>query len=202
MDEKGKETIAAFDRLLTTNRIQMMKVFLSYLPPEQQGGLAIYIKLSELQYAMHFFRQHPGRPLLVGRRTVLTLNSLLDGSLLTQDQTGVLELLDELLPFSGPQERRQIQNMKNLLTSFSQMREMMAMMDMMKELFPDGAEGEGGLENILASMAGTNNMTDMSNMADMASKMAGMDPSAVLQMLQMFQTANTDSTREQDQIEK
>lgn len=201
MDEKGKETIAAFDRLLTTNRIQMMKVFLSYLPPEQQGGLAIYIKLSELQYAMRFFRQHPGRPLIASRRTVLSLNSLLDGSLLTQDQTGVLELLDELLPFSGPQERRQIQNVKNLLTSFSQMREMIAMMDMMKELFPDGMDGEGSLENILSGMAGASNMTDMSSMADMASGMAGMDPSAVLQMLQMFQTANTDSIREPDQTE-
>ena len=192
MDEKGKETIAAFDRLLTTNRIQMMKVFLSYLPPEQQSGLAIYIKLSELQYAIQFFRRYPSRPLIVGRQTILSLHSLLDGSLLTQDQAGVLELLDELMPFSEPQERRQIQNMKNLLTSFSQMREMMAMMDMMKELFPDGMDGEGGLENILSGMAGASDMTGMS----------GMDPSAILQMLQMFQTANTDSIRKPDETEE
>ena len=198
MDEKGKETIAAFDRLLTTNRIQMMKVFLSYLPPEQQGGLAVYIKLSELQYAMQFIRQFPGRPLFAGHRTVLSLNALLDGSLLEQNQDGVLELLDELLPFSGPKERAYIQNLKNLLASFSRMREMMAMMDMMKELFPEGMGGENGFGDILQGMAGTSNMTDASGMADMVSGMTGMDPAAILQMLQMFQSSQADDTNKTD----
>ena len=198
MDEKGKETIAAFDRLLTTNRIQMMKILLSYLPPEQQGGLAVYIKLSELQYAMQFVRQFPGRPLLRENRTILSLNSLLDGSLLGQNQDGVLELLDELLPFSGPRERSYIQNLKNLLTSFSRMREMMEMMDMMKELFPEGMGGEGGFGDIFQGMSGNENMTDMSGMANMLSGMAGMDPSALLQMLQMFQPSQNDDTDRSD----
>lgn len=200
MDEKGKETIAAFDRLLTTNRIQMMKIFLSYLPPEQQGSLAVYIKLSELQYAMQLVRQFPGRPLMLGNQTVLSLNSLLDGSLLEQNQDGILELLDELLPFSGPRERSYIQNLKNLLTSFSRMREIMAMMDMMKELFPDGMGGEGGLGDILQGMGGNNNMTEMSGIADMVSGMAGMDPSVILQMLQMFQPAQNDHTDKSDKV--
>lgn len=200
MDEKGKETIAAFDRLLTTNRIQMMKIFLSYLPPEQQGGLAVYIKLSELKYAMQFVRQFPGRPLFLENRTILSLNSLLDGSLLEQNQDGVLELLDELLPFSGPRERSYIQNLKNLLTSFSRMREMMAMMDMMKELFPDGMGGEGDLGNIFQGMSKGDNMTGMSGMADMVSGMAGMDPSVILQMLQMFQPPQNDDTDKSDKV--
>lgn len=198
MDEKGKESIAAFDRLLTTNRIQMMKIFLSYLPPERQGGLAVYIKLSELQYAMQFVRQFPGRPLLRGNGTVLSLNSLMNGSLLDQNQDGVLELLDELLPFSGPKERSYIQNMKNLLTSLGRMREMMAMMDMMKELFPDGMGGDGGFGDILQGMGSSENMTQMSGIADMISGMAGMDPSAIFQMLQMFQPSQNDDTDKSD----
>ena len=201
MDEKGKETIAAFDRLLTTNRIQMMKIFLSYLPPEQQGGLAVYIKLSELQYALQFVRQFPGRPLFLENRTILSWSSLLDGSLLEQNQDGVLELLDELLPFSGPRERSYIQNLKNLLTSFSRMREMMSMMDMMKELFPDGMVGEGGFGNIFQGMSKGDNMTEMSGMADMVSGMAGMDPSVILQMLQMFQPPQNDDTDKSDKIQ-
>lgn len=200
MDEKGKETIAAFDRLLTTNRIQMMKIFLSYLPPEQQGGLAVYIKLSELQYALQFVRQFPGRPLFLENRTILSWSSLLDGSLLEQNQDGVLELLDELLPFSGPRERSYIQNLKNLLTSFSRMREMMSMMDMMKELFPDGMVGEGGFGNIFQGMSKGDNMTEMSGMADMVSGMAGMDPSVILQMLQMFQPPQNDDTDKSDKV--
>ncbi|MCH5341492.1 MAG: hypothetical protein J1E01_08490 [Acetatifactor sp.] len=201
MDEKGKETIAAFDRLLTTNRIQMMKIFLSYLPPEQQGGLAVYIKLSELQYALQFVRQFPGRPLFLENRTILSWSSLLDGSLLEQNQDGVLELLDELLPFSGPRERSYIQNLKNLLTSFSRMREMMSMMDMMKELFPDGMVGEGGFGNIFQGMSKGDNMTEMSGMADMVSGMAGMDPSVILQMLQMFQPPQNDDTDKSDKVQ-
>lgn len=187
MDEKGKDTIAAFDRLLTTNRIQMMKVFLSYLAPEQQGGLAVYIKLSELKYAMEFTRRYPGRPLFREQRTILSVNSLLDGSLLEKDQEGVLELLDELLPFSNPKERARIQGLKNLLTSFSRMREMMAMMEMMKELFPEGMGGEGGLGEMFSGMAGAENMTGMPGMGDMASALGGVDPSALFQMMQMLQ---------------
>lgn len=201
MDEKGKETIAAFDRLLTTNRIQMMKVFLSYLPPEYQGGLAVYIKLSELQYAMQFIRQFPGRPLLIGNGTVLSFSSLMDGSLLAQNQEGVLELLEELMPFSGPRERTYIQNLKNLLINISRMREMMAMMDMMKELFPDGMDGNGengGFGDILQGITGSDNMTDMSGFADVISGMTGMDPSSLLQMAQMFQSTQNDSVHKSD----
>lgn len=200
MDEKGKETIAAFDRRLTNNHIQMMKVFLSYLPPEQQGGLAVYIKFSELQYALQLARQSPGRPIFEGRRTVLSLNSLLDGSLLENNQEGVLELLDELLPFSTPRERAQIQSVKNLLTSFSRMREMMAMMDMMKELFPEGMSGEGGFGDMFSGMAGMGDMAGMPGMGDMASGMGGMDPAAIFQMMQMFQEAQSDSTDKADKV--
>lgn len=198
MDEKGKETIAAFDRRLTNNHIQMMKVFLSYLPPEQQGGLAVYIKLSELQYAMQLARQSPYRPIFEGRRTVLSLNSLLDGSLLENNQDGVLELLDELLPFSSSRERVQIQSVKNLLTSFSRMREMMTMMDMMKELFPEGMNGEGGFGDMFAGMAGMGDMTGMSGIGDFAAGMGGMDPTAIFQMMQMFQGTQPESTDKSD----
>lgn len=198
MDEKGKETIAAFDRRLTNNHIQMMKVFLSYLPPEQQGGLAVYIKLSELQYAMQLARQSPYRPIFEGRRTVLSLNSLLDGSLLENNQDGVLELLDELLPFSSSRERVQIQSVKNLLTSFSRMREMMTMMDIMKELFPEGMNGEGGFGDMFAGMAGMGDMTGMSGIGDFAAGMGGMDPTAIFQMMQMFQGTQPESTDKSD----
>ena len=198
MDEKGKETIAAFDRRLTNNHIQMMKVFLSYLPPEQQSGLAVYIKFSELQYAMQLARQSPGHPIFEGRRTILSLNSLLDGSLLENNQEGVLELLDELLPFSSPGERAQIQSVKNLLTSFSRMREMMAMMDMMKDLFPEGMSGEGGFGDMFSNMAGMSDMTGMSDIGNMASGMSGINPAAIFQMMQMFQGTQSDSIDKTD----
>ena len=192
MAEKGKETITAFDTVLTTNRIQMMKVFLSYLAPEQQSGLAVYIKFSELQYAMQLARQAPGRPLLHSQRPVLSLQSLLNGSLFNGNQEGILELLDELLPFSGPEERSKILNLKNMLVSMSKMREMMEMMEMMKELFPDGVNfGDGGNGD------GTDGI---SSMVDMFSGMSGMDPMALAQLMQMFQNAPSDDADKTDKV--
>ena len=63
MEEQGSKTIAAFDSLFTTNKIQMLKILLPRLLPRQQGGFAIYIKLLELQYAFSFLRLHPGMQL-------------------------------------------------------------------------------------------------------------------------------------------
>ena len=186
MDEKGRETITAFDTVLTTNRIQMMKVLLSYLAPELQSGLAVYIKFSELQYVMRLARQFPGRPMLRGRGTVLSFKSLMDGSLFGKDQTGVLELLDELLPFSSPGERTRIQNLKNMLISMSRMREMMDMMEMMKDLFPEGmGDGNGSFGDMFSAMASMSGGEGMSGMTDM---FAGMDPSTLVQFMQMFQS--------------
>ena len=67
MEEQGSKTIAAFDSLFTTNKIQMLKILLPRLVPEQQGGFAIYIKLLELRYTFSFLRRHPGMQLFGGR---------------------------------------------------------------------------------------------------------------------------------------
>ena len=193
MEEKGREIITAFDTVLTTNRIQMMKVFLSYLAPELQSGLAVYIKFSELQYVMQLARQFPRRPVLQNRRTVLSFKSLMDGSLFVKDQAGVLELLDELLPFSAPSERKRILDLKNMLVSMSRMREMMEMMEMMKELFPEGmGESGGGFGDMFSAMGGMGGegMGDLAGMAGMSNMFPGMDPSALVQLMQMFQTSS------------
>lgn len=194
MEDKGRETITAFDTLLTTNHIQMMKVLLSYLAPEQQSGLAVYIKFSELQYALRLLQNTPRQPIIRSYRTILSPQSLLDGSFLQGDNSGILELLDELMPFGGPQERARLQNIRNLLTSINQMRQMMDMMEMMRDLFPEGmGSGDGGdfssFASMFSDMAGMEDMTGTSGSSDRASGMMGMDPAVILQMLQMFQSS-------------
>lgn len=197
MEEKGKDTIAAFDTVLTTNRIQMMKVFLSYLAPEQQRGLAVYIKFSELQYAMQLARQAPGRPLLHGHRTVLSLQSLLNGSLLNGDQDGVIELLDELLPFSTSQERAKIEQIKSMLMNIQRMREMMDMMETMKELFPDGFGAAG---DMFSAAGGTDGNGENDGMANMFAGMTGMDPALLAQFMQIFQNGPSDNADRTDKV--
>ena len=199
MEDKGRETITTFDTLLTTNHIQMMKVLLSYLAPEQQNGLAVYIKFSELQYALRLLQNTPRQPIIRGYRTILSPQSLLDGSLLKGDNSGIFELLDELMPFGGPQERARLQNIRNLLTSINQIQQMIDMMEMMKELFPEGmGNGDNGdfssFASIFSDMAGMTDMTGMSGSSDGVSGMPGMDPTVFLQMLQMFQSSQPDSS--------
>ena len=203
MEDRGRETITTFDALLTTNHIQMMKVLLSYLTPEQQNGLAVYIKFSELQYALRLLQKTPRQPIIRGYRTILSPQSLLDGSFLQRDNSDILELLDELMPFGGPKERARLQNIRNLLTSINQMRQMMDMMEMMKELFPEGmGSGDSGdfssFASIFSDMAGMSSMTGMSGSSDATSGMTGMDPTVILQMLQMIQSSQSDSTGKTD----
>lgn len=160
MEDKGNGIIAAFDSLFTTNKIQMLKVMFSRLSPSSRGHFAVYIKFMELQYTLHYSHTHasihfpgPGKPLSF---------SFLDG-----DNTAALEFLDELLPFSGPDESKKIEGFKNMLSSLQQMKEMMDMMQMMQEMFPEGDAGDGGTPaDILSGLSGMGNM-DMSSLFEM-----------------------------------
>lgn len=160
MEEKGTELIHAFDSLFTTNKIQMLKILLSRLSPSSQGSLAVYIKFLELQYTISFFRAHPSVK-LPGQKKPLSLN------LMDSDNTDTVELLDELLPFSSPDERKKIQTLKSMLSNMSHMKEMMDMIQMMQELFPDGFEGAGANPaDLLSGLSGMGNM-DMSSLFQM-----------------------------------
>ena len=168
MEEQGSKTIAAFDSLFTTNRIQMLKILLPRLAPEQQSGFAVYIKLLELQYTLTFLKRHPGSRLFGGARQ-------LSADFFQGDNEDTIELLDELLPFSGPESRSKIENMKNMLFNMKKMKEMMDMVQMMQELFPEGMGGDG------------------SNPMDLFSGMSDIDMSSIMGMLGGQEPAQTDS---------
>lgn len=155
MEEQISKAITAFDSLFTNNRIQMLKILLPRLAPEQQSGFAVYIKLLELQYTLSFLRRHPGARLL-GNGQQLSANFL------QGDNEDTLQLLEELLPFSSPTERSKIENMKNMIANFKKMQDMMEMLQMLQELFPEG-------------MGGDNPMDFFSGMSDM-------DMSSIFQM--------------------
>lgn len=159
MEEKGTSPVTAFDSLFTTNKIQMLKVLFSWVPPSQQGMFAVYIKFLELQHALTLLRR-PGMLYPTGRH--------LSADFFSGDNSDTIELLDELLPYSSRAERSRIDNMKNMLQNMERLKEMMEMAEMMKEMFPDGF---GGGEN---PMGGMSPMDILSNMAEMS----GMDMSA------------------------
>lgn len=139
MEENELGSIAAFDSLFTTNRIQMMKVLLPYLKPEQQGALAVCIKMMELNYTLSFFRNHPHtQPFRIPQKN--------DAS----------RIWDEILPFCGPEERSKVENMKNMMQNMKQMQEMMETMQMMQEMFPEGMDMENMDLSSIMEMMGNN----------------------------------------------
>ena len=102
MEHCNTSIIQAFDTLFSNNKIQMLKILLSHLPSQSQGGLAIYIKLLELQHTLSFIQQHPGARLF-GNASALSFDFF------SEDNTDTISLLEELLPFSGPEEQKKIQ---------------------------------------------------------------------------------------------
>ncbi len=139
MEGQTTKTITAFDSLFTTNRIQLLKILLPRLAPRQQSCFAVYIKLLELQYTLSFLRSHPGMRLMGDGRQ-------LSADFFQGDNAETMDLLDEMLPFSGPEERSKIENIRNMIANFKRMQEMMEMIQMLQELFPEGMGGDNPMD--------------------------------------------------------
>lgn len=170
MENCSSSVIQAFDSLFTNNKIQMLKILLSHLPPESQGSLAVYIKFMELQHTLTFIKQHPGIRLF-GNSSKLTFDFW------GGDNEGTVSLLEELLPFSGPEEQNKIKGMINMMQSMKQMREMMEMIQMMQEMFPEGmgsGDGTGSPMDMFSAMSGMMGGDANSSPMDMFSAMSGM----------------------------
>lgn len=164
MEDQGTKSIAAFDSLFTTNRIRILKILLPRLAPEQQYGFAVYIKLLELQYTLSLLRSHSEKPLFENARQ-------LSANFFQGDNSDTISLLDELLPFSSPEGRAKIENMKNMMINMKKMQEMMEMIQMIQELFPEGMGGDNPMDFF----------TGMGGMPDMSGAQ-GMDIASLFQM--------------------
>lgn len=116
---------SAFDALFTTERLQILKVLLPCLPPDKQGGLAVYIKMQELFYTMDLVRNSPHR-----------LRNALGPA-----PTGA-SLFEQILPFCSPSQRDQIRQFQQMSQQMDSMREMMEMVQMMQSMFPEGMNPE------------------------------------------------------------
>lgn len=73
MDKNKSDKVLAFDTLYTSNHIQMLKIFLPYLDSNLQKYLAIYIKYSELQYTLSFYKKRKGKSISVKETRLLRI---------------------------------------------------------------------------------------------------------------------------------
>lgn len=124
MDDKESVEITAFDHLYTTRHIQILKIMIPYLPESSRRGLAVYIKLAELFYAIQCFTN------------VSSTFPFLPETL------SVPKLIQQILPYCTEYEKEKLQNIREILENLENMQEMMQFIVEMKELFPTNTEGE------------------------------------------------------------
>lgn len=116
------EKIIAFDTLFSTNQTQMLKIILPFMDNQMQKHLAIYIKLLELRYTIDFLKKHPFQ---------------LCGCTKQESFSEFPKLCDELLPFCGDKEKKQLEQMRGIIHSMEMYREMSKTMEAMKDFMPD-----------------------------------------------------------------
>ena len=150
MEPGYPDRVLAFDALFTTNHIQMLKLLIGYMEPSMQGKLAAYIKFMELKYTLDLITKHPHISIVPNKNE--------------DSSPKATALLEDILPFTTPDQRTQLENIKSMLQNAESIKEMMEMMELLKEMSPEMFEG---------GMNFTEN-NDMSQMMDMMQMMQGM----------------------------
>lgn len=122
MDSNEHNKVIAFDTLFCTNHIQMLKIIMSYMDNQTHKSMAIYIKFLELNYTIEFFKKHP-YPLC--------------GCAEKETSPDIFKMCSELLPYCTENEKKQIEQIKNIFQGIEMYKEMSKTMEMMKDFMPD-----------------------------------------------------------------
>lgn len=131
MDKADHNKVAAFDTLFSTNHIQMLKVILPYMDNQTQKSMAVYIKFLELNYTIEFYKKNP-YPLC--------------GCMEKETSPDIQKMCTELLPYCTDEERKKIEQIRNLLQGMEMYKEMSKTMEMMKDFMPDMTSDAGNSE--------------------------------------------------------
>ena len=171
MDFSDQDRVAAFDTLFTTNQIQKLKVFMSFLDERWQKHLAIYIKYLELQYTIACSRRSSFR---------------YDGC--EKNDTGNFQsLILALKPYSAEKDRKLLEQFSGMIQTMEMFKQLAPMMDLMKNIMPDMADNEGMFGNIGNLLGGLGNMGDSNGGDDMIMNMLmGMMTPEQKKMYEMF----------------
>ena len=120
MDHSQFDSITAFDTLYTTNHLQMLKILLPHLQKDMQPHIAVYIKLNEFLFALHFSKESkPCKASDSGKKEV-----------------DIQALICEISPYLSGNEKEMLQKlaeMKDNMEKFKQISQMMQMMDSMSD---------------------------------------------------------------------
>ena len=152
MDSNEHNKVIAFDTLFSTNHIAMLKIMLPYMDNQAQKSLAVYIKFLELNYTLDFYKKHP-YPVC--------------GCMEREASPDFIKLCGELIPYCTEEEKKSLEQIRNVFQSMEMYKEMSKTMEMMKDFMQDmgnfsdlfsggdsSCQGSGGpdIMNILMNM--------------------------------------------------
>lgn len=147
MEANDRSKVAAFDTLFSTNHIQMLKVMLPYMDNQTQKSLAVYIKFLELNYTIEYYKKNP-YPLC--------------GCMERESTPDIKKMCTELLPYCTDHERKQLEQIRNLLQGMEMYKEMSKTMELMKDFMPDNTFSDEGSPQ--SDQAGFDMMSMLMNM--------------------------------------
>lgn len=120
--------LTPFDQFTSSTQLQMLKLMLPYMPPGNQRMLAIYVRFSELQHTMDFFRQPKG--------AVSAQN-------FQKKASSPLQILEEIRPFLNTKD---VERIDMLLKAIN-------MMDMFSEFQSSAGEDDNPLSMMMGMLS-------------------------------------------------
>ena len=105
MNDDFSHKMTPFDEYISNQSLQMMKLFIPFLPPQNQRMFAVYVKFLELRYTLSFFR---------GMR---------------QKEHSPENIFDTLKPYMSPSDAESFDQMMNMMSMMNMMQEMQNMSD-------------------------------------------------------------------------
>ena len=138
MAGKPSKPMTPFDKSVTPSYLYKLKLFLSFLPPSTQRFLAVYIKFSEFQYTMNYFRGLPFHAFS-------------------------FQSIGELAPYMDENER----NMMDQMTSMLQIMEMMVMAQTDSTSGGSDSCGPAGPVDLMKTMMSGEDMEMFQNYMDL-----------------------------------
>lgn len=93
-------TMTPFDQYVTNHSLQMIKLFIPFLPPGTQRMMAVYVKFLEFQHTLSFF------------------HSMKQCDLSSDD------IYDNLKPYLSPEDQSTFEQMTNMMNMVNMMQDM------------------------------------------------------------------------------
>lgn len=101
-----------FDNLVSSTQLDMMKLFLPFMPPASQSYFALYIKFQELQETIRFFQHFPE-----GLRSSDDSN----------DPNANTDFISIIKPYLPEENLEMFDNISNMMNMMEMMKQMQAM---------------------------------------------------------------------------